>query len=107
MVGISKRGILSANQTIANWVEINKCDTIPIGTKMPNTHKKDNSSVTKIQHASKINKDVLFYKIKNGGHHWPNSRFNANLFVKNNLGELNKDLDTNQIIWGFVASYKK
>ncbi|NQX83009.1 MAG: hypothetical protein HRT66_13595 [Flavobacteriaceae bacterium] len=104
--GEEEWGILSADETIDYWVKKNLCDSIPKITKVPNINKKDNSSVLKIQYFSKINKDVLFYKIKNGGHHWPNSRFNANFFVKFDLGEFNKDFDTNQVIWDFVSQYK-
>ena len=101
-----REGILSADQTIEFWIKLNRCDTIPIIKNIPDINKKDNSSVLKIQYLSKIDKDVMFYKIENGGHHWPNSKFNANHFVKTDLGILNKDFNTNQTIWDFVSSYK-
>jgi len=101
-----REGIFSVDQTIEFWIKLNQCDTIPIIENIPDINKKDNSSVLKIQYLSKIDKDVMFYKIENGGHHWPNSKFNANSFVKTDLGILNKDFNTNQTIWDFVSSYK-
>ena len=99
--------ILSAEQTIQYWLKTNQCNPTAKITALANTNTKDHSNVLKIQYDSKIGKDVLFYKIQNGGHHWPNSRFNANTFVKFDLGHLNKDFDTNQAIWDFVSAYKK
>ena len=101
-----RKGIYSANQTIDYWLKVNQCDTVPTITEVPNINKKDSTSVLKMQYPSKIDKHVMFYKIENGGHHWPNSKFNANSFVKYDLGKLNKDFDTNQTIWNFVSSYK-
>lgn len=95
--------LYSPEETISYWVFQNKCDTIPQITNIPDINKKDNSNVQKILYTSKIGKDVLFYKIKNGGHHWPNSRFDANRFVKIDLGKLNEDFDTGQAIWDFAS----
>ena len=74
--------------------------------KLPDVNKKDKSFVTTLQYPCKDHNDILFYKIDNGGHHWPNSKFNANKFVKRDLGELNKDFDTNQEIWNFVSRHE-
>jgi polyhydroxybutyrate depolymerase len=97
--------VLSAEKTVDYWLDANKCDTIPNTFIIPDINTRDNTNVTRLEYKSDISKDVVFYKIENGGHHWPNARFDANLFVKFDLGELNKDFNTNQVIWDFLSNY--
>jgi len=101
------KDLITAEQTVDFWIKHNKCDTVPKLEKLEDENNKDKSSVTKLFYRSTIGADVVFYKIHNGGHHWPNSRFNANNFVDFDLGILNKDFDANQAIWDFVSDYSK
>ena len=96
--------LLSAEQTLQaiSWVSKNK---MPPAILLPDRYKKDSSYVEKIDYRPE--NPVLFYKVVNGGHHWHNARFNANRFVKFDLGNFNRDFDLNQTIWDFVSAYKK
>ncbi len=98
--------LLSVQETLDYWIKVNNCNSNPVTTLLPDVNKKDKSFVTTLQYPCKDHNDILFYKIDNGGHHWPNSKFNANKFVKRDLGELNKDFDTNQEIWNFVSRHE-
>ena len=99
--------LLSVDQTIDYWIDKNQCNVVPQVTALDDVDKKDQSTVSKIEYCSQLNNEVIFYKIENGGHHWPNSVFDANRFVKRDLGILNNDFDTNQVIWNFVSRFKK
>jgi len=48
---------------------------------------------------------LLFYKINNGGHHWPGARFNADHFSNLNLGNFNRELNASVAIWDFVSQH--
>ncbi len=99
--GIEDRGILSADGTIDYWLARNRCDPSPETAQLPDTNTKDGSHVTTF-HYAEGDAEVVYYRIEGGGHHWPNSRFNAQTFYKKrDLGNLNKDFDANQAIWDF------
>ncbi len=98
--------LFSVDETLEYWIRKNNCDSVPQVTLVPDINQKDKSTVSKQFYSSRGDSDVVFYKIENGGHHWPNSLFDANRFVKRDLGILNKDFDTNQAIWHFVSGYE-
>jgi polyhydroxybutyrate depolymerase len=97
--------LLSANETLDNILTVNKCLSEPDIKPLPDINKKDGSTVTELIYKSETGTGVVFYRVENGGHHWPNSVFNANTFHKKPLGPLNKDLDTNEALWSFLSQY--
>ncbi len=106
--GDMRRNITSAEDTVRFWRQVNQCFKEPKTYAIPPTNDSNPTSVKVLKYQSDIGKDVVFYKIENGGHHWPNSRFNANYFVRamgGDLGPLNMDFDTNQTIWDFVSQH--
>jgi polyhydroxybutyrate depolymerase len=96
--------LLSAEATLSRIVDVNNCTNKPFSETLPDTNKKDKSTVVKTSYRSEEGNDIVFYKVENGGHHWPGSTFNANLFHGKPLGPLNKDLDTNEAIWDFISN---
>ncbi|MEM9329455.1 MAG: PHB depolymerase family esterase [Bacteroidota bacterium] len=106
--GDVSREILSAEETLHYWLERNRCTTDPLVRHLPDSDPEDGSTVTTFAHKSDVGADVLFYRIEGGGHHWPNSRFDARTFYKKrDLGNLNKDFETNQVLWDFLSQYHR
>lgn len=97
------RIVHSSAHTINNWLNRNLCDTVPTENRFP---KKDSIALPQViayRFKSKIKRDVMFIEVIDGGHHWPNARFDASIFVNFELGEMNKDFETNQAIWDFAS----
>jgi len=98
-----------AEQMIQLRIQVNKCTSAPKITTIPQTADSSGTSVQLIEYQSEIGNDVAFYKIENGGHHWPNALFDPywleRIFLSRDLGPFNRDFDTNQAIWDFVSRY--
>ena len=47
---------------------------------------------------------MLYYRIRNGGHHWPGAKFNAALFTSLKLGNFCRDINANDMIRNFILS---
>lgn len=100
---------ISAEQMIRLRTRVNKCVSAPKITSIPPSGDSGGTSVQLIEYQSEIGKDVAFYKIENGGHHWPSALFDPywleRIFLSRDLGPFNRDLETNQAIWDFVSRY--
>ncbi len=94
---------LSAKKTLEYWLGNPKNKVNYTENYLPNHNTKDKSKVVKIDYRPSYS--LLFYKIEDGGHHWPNARFNADCFTNRKLGNFNKDFNTNQVIWDFLSAY--
>jgi polyhydroxybutyrate depolymerase len=95
---------LNVEQTIAFWVGQDVCGTTPDTTFVPNIDVADSSTVQKIDYPScATGAEVLFYKIINGGHTWPNGIIDIPVA---SYGYTNRDIDANTEIWHFFNKYK-
>ena len=65
-------------------------------------HIKDKCTVEKITFGCPA--QMVYYRIKNGGHHWPGAKFNAALFTSLKLGNFCRDIQANDIIREFILS---
>lgn len=95
--------ILSHQQVIDQWVGINKCDTTPAVSKMPDIAD-DGTTVQKTLYTGGINdNEVVSYVIINGGHTWPQGRPVASEFI---IGKTSQDINANEVIWDFFKKFK-
>lgn len=69
---------------------------------LPDVNKKDKCTVEKITYRCPEQK--LYYRIKNGGHHWPGANFNASLFTSLKLGNFCRDINANDLIREFILA---
>ena len=93
---------LNVEQTIAFWVGQDLCSSTN-DTTFLNSNSTDSSSVQKIDYpACAEGAEVLFYKIVNGGHTWPNGIINIPVAQ---YGYTNRDIDANTEIWHFFNKY--
>ena len=94
---------LNVEQTISFWLGQDLCSTAHDTVFLPNIDIGDSSTVQKIDYpACAAGAEVLFYKIINGGHTWPNAILDL---PPQNYGFTNRDMDANTEIWHFFNKY--
>ena len=95
---------LDVEQTINFWVSRNSRSLSSDTTFLPNINTADSSTVQKIDYPAQNDAaEVLFYKIINGGHTWPNGIIDIPVA---SYGFTNRDIDANTEIWHFFNKYK-
>lgn len=96
--------ILSHLQTISKWVAINKCNTIPVNTDLPNIAN-DGTTVKQRTYGNGTNgSEVVSYVIENGGHTWPQGFQYLNEII---IGKTSQDLNACEVIWSFFKKFKR
>ena len=86
-------------------MEANSCGTDGMVESLPDVNSKDESTLTRITYPCST--PVVYFRVENGGHHWPGASFDANLFYSKPLGAFNKDLNTNEAIWLFCQAFRR
>jgi polyhydroxybutyrate depolymerase len=99
-------GFWSADKTLAFWRKNNGCDAKATTTDLADTDTADRSTVTRIDSNCPVGRDVVLYRVNDGGHRMPGSadaRFPrlANTF----LGPQNRDIDGAETIWAFFKKF--
>ncbi|MBA7607153.1 hypothetical protein ES703_14311 [subsurface metagenome] len=99
-------GFWSADKTLAFWRKNNGCDAKATTTDLADTDTADRSTVTRIDSNCPAGRDVVLYRVNDGGHRMPGSadaRFPrlANTF----LGPQNRDIDGAETIWAFFKKF--
>jgi polyhydroxybutyrate depolymerase len=87
-----------AENSVSCWVEKNGCNKTP-------TTRKISEDVILISYAGcKGNAEVVFYRINDGGHTWPDSP-RADAYEKRGMGKTNKDINASNLIWSFFEAH--
>lgn len=104
--GKSRGKVMSASQSLEYWLSLVKGDVIEEPTlNYPDVNPQDNSRAIQYNYvAQKENKNIVFLKIINGGHHFANPSFNQ---WPEYLGNLNQDINLPKIIMDFFTSISK
>jgi len=83
---------------VNGWVKHNGCDHNPVIRKV-------SEDVTQISYGECQEKtEVVFYRIKNGGHTWPDSPLAA-FYEKMSIEKTNKDINATNLIWRFFEAH--
>jgi len=101
-----KRGkVLSVADTIKYWVTNNGCPSSPVITQEPDKDPQDGTLVRReVYGGGRDETEVILYAVEGGGHTWPNGyQYLAERFV----GKTTKDIDANEIIWGFFKKHTR
>ncbi|MFK7810454.1 MAG: T9SS type A sorting domain-containing protein, partial [Saprospiraceae bacterium] len=86
---------------IAYWIDHNECANTPDTTVIEESPTNDQSSAIRISYTDcDTDREVIFYKITDGGHTWPG----AALPIPNN-GATNQDVNATIEIWRFFSKY--
>jgi poly(3-hydroxybutyrate) depolymerase len=92
---------ISAEESLSRY--ISGCPVYDVERKwLPDTHPKDKCTVEKLMLSCPGN--TVYYRIINGGHHWPGASFNAALFTSIKLGNYCKDFSANEAIHSFISA---
>jgi len=75
-------------------------DRSPAREWLPDINKKDKCTVEKITY--RCPDQTVYFRIKNGGHHWPGAKFNAAPFTSLKLGNFCRDIKANDMIRDFI-----
>jgi len=100
-------GFWSVEKTLGFWRKNNGCEAKDAAvTDLDDTDRSDRSTVTRIDSKCPPGRDVLLYRVNDGGHRMPGSsdaRFPrlANTF----LGPQNRDIDGAETIWAFFKKF--
>jgi polyhydroxybutyrate depolymerase len=100
-------GFWSAEKTMGFWRKTNGCEADNAAvTDLDDGDRADRSTVTRIESRCPAGRDVVLYRVNEGGHRMPgapDARFPrlANAF----LGPQNHDIDGAEIIWAFFKKF--
>lgn len=100
-------GFWSVEKTLGFWRKTNGCEAKDAAvTELENSDTTDRSTVTRIDSRCPAGRDVVLYRVNDGGHRMPGSpdaRFPrlANTF----LGPQNHDIDGAETIWAFFKKF--
>jgi polyhydroxybutyrate depolymerase len=100
-------GFWSVEKTLGFWRKINGCEPNDAAvTELDDRDRSDRSTVTRIDSKCPPGRDVVLYRVNDGGHRMPGSsdaRFPrlANTF----LGPQNHDIDGAETIWAFFKKF--
>lgn len=101
-------GFWSSEKTLAFWRKLNGCEARDAAaTDLPDRNPSDQSTVTRIESQCPTGRDVVLYRVNNGGHrmpgHFPDAHFPK---VANGLlGPQNGDIDGAETIWAFFSRF--
>ena len=101
--------MLSMPATLDLWRNRNGCADQGAIQELPDTNRKDQSTVTRIEYRpSKSGAPVVHYRVNGGGHHMPEGKpQNLSAPFQKLLGPQNNDIDGPEEIWRFFAAQIK
>lgn len=96
--------VVSHQDAVTKWVQINQTEATPIITDLPNSTN-DGTTITSYHYQKGNNgTDVVGYIIENGGHTWPQSSGLQLAFI---VGLTSRDMNANQVVWDFFKYHKR
>jgi polyhydroxybutyrate depolymerase len=94
-------GLFAIEQTLNFWIQNNNCLLTPDTLSIPDTCATDYCSIQKISYRDcEDSVQIVFYKVLEGGHAWPNGAF-----TWAGQGNTNRDINTNIEIWNFFKDF--
>jgi polyhydroxybutyrate depolymerase len=94
-------GMMTGEETIEYWARHNGNASAPYTTQMPDVDAHDGTRVSREQFGSSGG-EVVYYRILNGGHTWPNAIYNGPSDV---IGTVTHDIDATDLIADFFARH--
>ena len=101
---IGARGtVLSAQESLDFWREVNKTDANPIVTNFSDISDGDSSTMCKVLYDNgKRETQVILYEVKGGGHLEPSIQEQYAGIIEVSLGKQNHDIEMAREIWNFL-----
>jgi polyhydroxybutyrate depolymerase len=97
--------VLSVNESMAFWVNRNKCSLLPVVTEMPDLDPEDGTRITRKEYNDCIDgTEVILYSVDGGGHTWPGGvQYLPSLII----GKTSRDIDASEVIWSFFRKHTR
>jgi polyhydroxybutyrate depolymerase len=96
--------ILSHFQVIDKWININRCNSTPVITDLPDIAN-DGTTIKQRVYAGGTNgAEVVSYVILNGGHTWPQG---FQYLPETIIGKTSQDMNGCEVIWTFFKRFKR
>ena len=93
-------GVSPVEETAQWWADHNQCEMKPEITSLPDIDPNDGSTAERIQYSDCTDeKDVVLYKINNGGHTWPGA-----IHIPS-FGNTNQDIHASSLIGDFFSNH--
>lgn len=97
--------VLSVDESIALWVNLNGCSEIPVVTEVPDIDPGDGTRVTVKQYLNNNDgTEVILYIVEGGGHTWPSG---LQYLPARIIGKTSRDIDANEVIWHFFKNHSR
>jgi polyhydroxybutyrate depolymerase len=96
--------ILSHFQTVDKWISINRCNTTPIITDLPDIANDGTSTKQRVYAGGSNGAEVVSYVILNGGHTWPQG---FQYLPETIIGKTSQDMNACEVIWTFFKRFKR
>lgn len=95
--------ILSHAQVVARWVGLNRCNTTPAETDLPDIAS-DGTTIRQRVYAGGANgSEVVSYVVQNGGHTWPQG---YQYLPESIIGKTSLDMNGCEVAWAFLKRFK-
>jgi polyhydroxybutyrate depolymerase len=92
----------SHTEVLDFWVGVDKCNTTPVITNLPDDAG-DGTSIVKEEYTNKATGlKVIGYTITNGGHTWPGG---TQYLPKGIIGKVSHNMNACEVIWAFFKAY--
>jgi polyhydroxybutyrate depolymerase len=102
-------GFWSTEKTLDFWRRANACETQDAAVAdLDDRDKSDQSTVTRIASRCPPGRDVVLYRVNDGGHRMPGSFADARFprMVNALFGPQNRDIDGAETIWAFFRKFQ-
>ena len=96
--------ILSHTQTIDKWVALNKCNSNPVITDLPDIANDGTTIKQRVYGNGTNGAEVVSYIIDNGGHTWPQGFQYLSEAI---IGKTSQDINACEVIWTFFKRFKR
>jgi polyhydroxybutyrate depolymerase len=101
-------GFWSTEKTLDFWRRVNGCEAQDVGTiDLEDRDQTDRSTVTRISSRCPQGRDVVLYRVNDGGHRMPGAFPDARFprMVDMMFGPQNRDIDGAKTIWTFFRRF--
>ncbi|MEY2648963.1 MAG: hypothetical protein RL282_1676 [Bacteroidota bacterium] len=102
--GTAGGNILSHFQVIDKWININRCNSTPVITDLPDISNDGTSIKQRLYTAGTNGAEVVSYVILNGGHTWPQG---FQYLPESIIGKTSQDMNGCDAIWTFFKKFKR
>ncbi|MGQ0551465.1 MAG: alpha/beta hydrolase family esterase, partial [Armatimonadota bacterium] len=95
--------VLSATETVAAWVALNRCASPPAVALEPDRDPQDGTRVRREAYGScGEGSEVVLYAVEGGGHTWPGGQ---QYLPERVIGRTSRDIDANEVLWAFFKKH--